>query len=138
MKYNPKDAKSCLDAAEYPATLYKADEKISKEGNQMLLLQWQIELRDGRTLYIKDYVVNPSSLWKLRNLASAWGCLMEFEAGTFDPSEHLKRAATLLLIVEHSDQYGDQNRIKSYKPSGAVNGETRVPEPEDDLSKIPF
>lgn len=138
MKYKPEDAARCLPAGEYPATLYKAEEKISQSGNQMLVLQWQIELRDGRTLYVKDFVLNPNSLWKLQNLATAWGLAMEFTAGTFDPSEYIKKAVVLLLTVSNSEKYGDQNNIKAYK-GGEVNGQVRVPEAAEIIDpEIPF
>ena len=114
--YNPKDAASAWDAGDYEASIVKVDEGTSgSSGAPMLTVTFKVYNGDKeRTL--KDYIVNPSTLFKLKKLAVALGEGVAFGLGKFDPGDHINANLMLTLAVEESDEYGDQNKIKGYKP----------------------
>lgn len=114
--YNPKDAASAWDAGDYEATIVKVDEGTSgSSGAPMLTVTFKVYNGDKERT-IKDYIVNPSTLFKLKKLAVAIGEGVAFGLGQFDPGDHLNANLLLTLAVEESDEYGDQNKIKGYKP----------------------
>lgn len=115
MRYNPKDAADAAQPGDYEATLTACTEGTSKStGKEMLTLNFTVYADRDRPL--KDYIVNPDGLWKLKKLAIALGQKAAFDAGTFDPADHLNSNLTVTLKVEESDEYGDQNKISGYKP----------------------
>jgi hypothetical protein len=77
LDYNPKDAVLCWPEGHYMAELVKVDDATSKVkpdgsgGNPMQILTWNLFHQDGREQAIKDYVVGPSTTFKLRQLAIA-------------------------------------------------------------------
>lgn len=132
--YDPKDAKECLDAGTYPAELYSVKEKVSKQGNEMLEVAWRVP-HDGRDFWVRDYIVNPSTVFKLKQIAKAWDLMAEFDACEFDLHKHLNKLITIKLDVQTSAQYGDQNKVSGYERSMMTSSELG-PSPEHD--GIPF
>ena len=70
-EFDPKDAEDktfiCLPAGEYEAEIVNAENKVSKSsGNAMIELQINCHATDGNAVRVFDYIVNPSSLWKVR------------------------------------------------------------------------
>jgi Protein of unknown function (DUF669) len=124
VKYNPKDASSCLPKGEYPAVIDHVESKTSKAGNEMDVVTFRVYPDNGREILVDDYIVNPSTLFKLKKIAVALGKKQDFEAGTFQVADHLQSNLTVLLDVEESDEFGDQNKVKGYKahslPAAAV------------------
>jgi hypothetical protein len=114
-RYNPKDAADAAQPGDYEATLTACTEGTSKSsGSEMLTLTFVVYADRERT--IKDYIVNPDGLWKLKKLAIALGHKGAFDAGTFDPADHLNSNLMVTLKVEESAEFGDQNKIGGYKP----------------------
>lgn len=131
--YNPKDAENVLPAGDYAGVLDTVTQKTSKAGNPMLAVKW-IVYHDGGTVELTDYIVNPSSLFKLKKIARAIGKESEFKAGTFDLADHLNSNVTLTLKVESQAGYDDKNVVRDFKPSatGAAVTQT-VPVDDPDL-----
>lgn len=138
--YNPKDAVECLAEGEYDAELTKVEEKVSKAaGNPMLEVTWTV-MQNGRAWTVRDYIVQPSGLFKLKMIARAWGKLDEFEAATFDLAAHTGKVARLYLTVQQSDGYADKNQVNSVKATIGMPVVTSAtaPEPAAADSDIPF
>lgn len=118
MKYNPKDASMCLPEGVYDATIKAVmDEKddgsplLSKAGEKMEKIVFTVYSDEGeRTL--SDYILERPKIvaWKYNALAKALDVKADFDAGTFDPRNHLGDNLRLQLEVE---QYNgqDQNKI---------------------------
>ena len=117
--YDPKDATNCLPAGEYDATLANVEEKRSKAGNPMLELTYAV-YGGGREVRIRDYVVNPSGIYRLRNLARALGKEDEFNSGSFDAQNYKDTDVRVELSVEQQEGFDDQNRIKKVLPPTAA------------------
>lgn len=115
--YNPKDASNCWDEADYPATLLSVSDGYSKSsGNPMQT--WQVEVFNGeKKQTIKEYVVIPAALFKVKQLAKALGKTADFNAGKFQPEEHIGASFVVGLTIEESDGFDDKNRIANFKPA---------------------
>lgn len=137
--YNPKDAAECLNEGSYDAELTSVEQKTSKKGSPMLEVIWTVPF-GGKDWKIRDYIVNPSTLFKLKNIAKAWHLHNEFAEGRFDLAEHVNRLIVLKLTVENSAAYGDQNQIAGYgESSGQMPPrEMAPPPPTNKDADIPF
>ncbi len=82
----------------------------------MLTITFKVYTPTGNTFQLRDYIVM-ESLWKLKRLAQAVGSEAAFERGEFFASDYTGRNLTLELKVEQSAEFGDQNKIKAYKPA---------------------
>lgn len=117
VKYNPKDASEAWPVGEYDATLIEVTETVSKSsGNDMEVWKFKLYGPDSREMMIREYVTS-AAVFKIKALAKAFGKLAEFQREEFNAADYINQNLTIELKVETHDEYGDQNRIKSYKPS---------------------
>ena len=139
MRYDPNEAVACLPAGTYPAALAKAEEVVSKAGNDMIVLTFTV-YRDGSETTIKDYAVVPKTLYRLKRLAQALNCLPAFESGDTDwIQKQIGSTLRVELEVESDVKYGDQNRIAAYLPSdGTAPARRPVNQPSPDDETVPF
>lgn len=140
MKYNKSDAIGCFPAGVYDATVEAAIETTSKKtGADMLVITFKVYSPNGREQALKDYVVNPTGLWRLKKLAKALGRMEEFDSGVFREEHYVGGNLKLELEVEEDDQYGDKNRIKAWLPSttaaAPASATTRTTVSVNDVSK---
>lgn len=134
-KYNPKDADNKLiPDGEYEAHVLEAEEMKSKAGNDMIKLTIKVWAH-GDAFHLFDYVVNPSSLWKLKRLAGAVGMMDRFESGAFEPRDLIGKNCLAFVKTkkDESGKYPDQNVIMKYSPSTTPVVQERAPG-EDDLA----
>ncbi len=119
-KYDPKDATSCLPEGEAQLVLVKVEEKQSKAGNDMAVLTFDAFSGERRGR-VTEYVVNPTTLFKLKQIAKAFGpkASAEFDAGKFDPSDYVEESLMAVLKVESQDGFDDKNVVKKYLPKTA-------------------
>ena len=132
--YNPEDASSVFAKGEYDAVLKKVTEKTSKAGNAMLEVNWT--LYDGeRQTGLFDYIVNPATIYKLKQIAKAMGKLADFEGKTFDLAAHVESTIRVAVDVEEQDGFDDKNVVKKYLPkaNGTPTQAKRAEDPD-----IPF
>jgi len=118
--YDPKDANHLWDEGVYDAVLSEVSEKYSKSsGKPMYVLQFTAFSGDDK-MTIRDFVVIPSALWKLKELASLFGQSDVFDAGNFDPYMLKGKSLKLSLTIQDNKEYGEQNRIGAYVKSGSA------------------
>lgn len=137
-EYSSKEASSVWPAGPYEATLVNTEIGKSKAGNPMLILHFVIYGDGGRERPLKDYVVRPSGIWKLEQLAAALGREKDFEADTFDAAEHLQSNVTVNLVVRKgNEQYPkEQNQIGGYEKLARVA--TSGADPQAPAAKQPL
>lgn len=116
-QYRPEDAVECMKAGEYDAVLSAVDYKTSKAGNDMAVAAWTVYEDSGKERTLKDYVVNPNTLFRLKQIARAMGKLDSFEAGNFQLEDHIGERIRVKLKVEQQSGYPDQNKIHAYLES---------------------
>lgn len=118
IEYNPKDAVMCWPAGIYDAVLAKVDEtKKSKQGNDMYVLTFEVFDREGNgSMFVTEYAVIPTGLFRVKKFARAIGEEFAFEAGTFDPAQYVNVALQLDLEIQKQEGFDDKNRVKAYLP----------------------
>lgn len=133
MNFNPKDATNLLPDGEYHAQVAVAEEKKSNAGNDMIKLRVRV-FGDGRTPLVDDYIVNPSTLYKLKKLCMAGGIGAKFEAGEINAADlvDLEFTAVIKTQVDKTGQFEDKNIITGYKPVTGTKAKSREPGSDDD------
>lgn len=141
--YDKKDASSALPEGEYEATILETSIGTSQNsGKPMLTIVFTV-YGDNRTVTLRDWIVNPDGLWKLKKIADALGMREEFDKGQWVPPTG--KNLLVKLKVTESDAYGEQNNIVGYDKDASVSsggarpkaatGVQHTPISEDD---IPF
>ena len=128
--YDPKAALDCLPEGEYESLLHMVEEKTSAKGHPMLAITWIVPW-NGKEWRVRDWIVNPATLYKLKKIAICLGHGWQFEDGTFDLADFIGRCVRLNLDVETSIKFGDQNRVNGYSESAGL------PPTESELAAAP-
>ena len=147
-EFNPKEAEDktfiCLPAGEYEAEIVNAENKVSKtSGYPMIELQMNCHATDGNTVRVFDYIVNPSSLWKLKSICRC--CGMDFNEGKIDEQLLVGRRMSVKLKVRPAtDKYSEKNEVFAYlenitstTPMQATNSDT-LKTAAVDTDNVPF
>jgi hypothetical protein len=118
--YNPEDATSCLPEGEATLAIKSCEDKTSRAGNDMIVVTFEAFSGDRKGL-ITEYVVNPSTLFKLKQIATALGpaALAEFNTGKFDPAKHVGETLSAIIAIESQEGFDDKNKVKKYLPKSA-------------------
>jgi hypothetical protein len=148
LKYDPSDAKKTkelLDEGEYAALIEdvtprvsKAAEKRGETAPNMLELVLRVE---GRKVW--DYIVFPTGLWKLEQIATMLGESDAFVAGTFDLEKKCGAQIGVYLRAK-SDSFGVKMQCGEYlKPAhrdfGSTGREKVAAAPAEDADEaVPF
>lgn len=115
-EFNPDDAKEkvyeCLPTGEYEIVITDVEERVSKAGNDMIRLGITAYGEDGTKVFIYDYIVNPSSLWKLKSICRCMN--IDFD-GTLDEQLLIDgRMKAKIKFVKATDKYPEKNTIDRY------------------------
>ena len=142
LEYNPEDVQDekTFDpwaSGIYEGEIIEADSMQSKAGNDMVRLNVLCTNDDGNTTRIYDYIVVPSTLYKLKSICR---CLNWDFSGTLDEQELVgQRFKVKLGIDKGSKEYPEpKNRIDRYV-EGLTNSTPNVEKPiapQDD--DVPF
>ena len=145
--YNPSDAHKAdlLDEGEYQATIEDVTPKLSKPAaargetaTNMLELLLRVE---GKRIW--DYIVFPTGLWKLEQIAAALGESDAFTAGTFDLEKKCGAQIGVYLRVK-TDKVSTKMQCGEYlKPAhrdfGSTGREKVAAAPAEDADEaVPF
>lgn len=129
MKYNPKAAVACLAANVYDASIDKMEAGTTKKGDKDMVTATLRLYTDLGERTIKEWIVMPDFAWKLKRIAKAIGKLAAFDSGEFDPRDYEGEVLAVELVVEESEEYGDQNRIKAFLPKRVGSRPVDAPAP---------
>ena len=134
-EFNPREAEDktfiCLPAGDYEAEIVNAENKVSKSsGKPMIELQMNCHATDGNAVRVFDYIVNPSSLWKLKSICRC--CGMDFNEGKIDEQLLVGRRMSVKLKVRPAtDKYSEKNEVFAYlenitstTPTQSTNSDT--------------
>jgi len=108
----------------YPATVIKAEEKTSKAGNPMMVVEIEAYTPDGKSKFIKDYIVlggeHPND-WRLDNLAKSVGLTGNGEVNADDLNG--KSMNVKVGLKPARGDFAESNDVKDYyKPEAEDNG----------------
>ena len=140
MKYDPtaKKPSYVLPPGDYPAEIIKAEEKTSKKGNPMLVVELNVfDTGTGRSRKITDYIVTGgqhSADWKLQNLAVSTGV---GNNGEIIAGELTGLACKVKVRIKPpAEGYDENNAIVDYLEHNAEATKASIPTPVD--AEIPF
>lgn len=135
LNYNPKDAATCWDEGAYDASLVKVESGVSKSsGKDMEILHFRCYHPNGNEQTIKDYIVVPSTLFKLKRLAIAIGQKAEFENGTFQAENYINSNVKVFLKVDRQDGFDDKNVIDKFVTEVSTNTPVATQQPRTTVS----
>jgi len=118
-EYNPKEVKTeyaVLPNGEYECEIVGAVETVSKAGNDMIKLVLCVFGNEGEQVRVYDYIVSPSTLWKLKSICRC--CDIKFD-GILDEQLLVGRRMLVLTKVEPERKvddktYSERNSIVKY------------------------
>lgn len=149
MRVTPKTEKeialqNLLPKGWYPMTIGEAEEKKSKKGNEMIVLNVKVYKEEG-FIFVKDYLMDTEfGAGKLRHCAETCGLLLAYESGELNAEDMQHCEGFVKIGVEKSkdDQYPDKNKIIEYRKEKPVpKGGSTAPDSGDDAPSeddIPF
>ena len=144
-EYNQKEVKSeyaVLSNGEYECEVVGAVETVSKAGNDMIKLVLCVFGNEGEQVRVYDYIVSPSTLWKLKSICRC--CEIEFD-GILDEQLLIGRRMRVLTKVDpernvDGKTYSERNSIAKYV-SGIGNQTTKTDPPvvadDKDVQPLP-
>lgn len=147
MKVAPKTEKeivelNLLPKGWYPFTIAKAEEKLSKKGNEMIEVNLKV-YRDNGFSFVRDWLMDTDlGAGKLRHCAETCGVLKDYESGELDADSLIEKEGYVKIGVQKGQNgYADQNNILDYsKTKPEEKGKTGdALDPDlDGESEIPF
>lgn len=139
MKFDPRAANTLIPDGEYDAEIAEAEDTTSKKGNAMMKLNVKVWAGNGGPRVVFDYIVDPHSIWKLKQIAAAIGKNDVFASGEMGPS-HIRGESVRVAIKTQKDKTGefeDKNVVARYlAPAAGSAGTGEAPSASDD--EIPF
>ena len=139
--YDPENAREndfpVLPDGEYESEIIEVVRKTSKAGNEMLAVTLNAFGKNGEKVRVFDYIVNPSTLWKLKSICR---CLnWEFGEGEIDEQLLVGKRFIVKLRFVKAGQYPAKNEVEHYERAltpAATPAATTAAAPTDD--GIPF
>lgn len=139
MQYQPKTEKEIAEANLLPVGVYnfdiiEAEDKVSKQGNEMIVLKLQVFDANGAHRFVDDYLLEAIP-HKLRHIACAMGMEEKYNSGKLLASDFTGKSGQVKLRIQKDKDgvYADKNVVGDYivPKAGAA-----VEPPIDDT--IPF
>lgn len=113
MRFEPKsDAElyKLLEKGEYDFEVIEAQEKVSKNGNEMIEVALKVFGPDKQHV-IKDWIVDGA---KLKRFCESIGAADTYQSGELSADAVVGMSGKCKVAVEESEQYGDRNKIAGY------------------------
>lgn len=140
MKFQPRssheiDTANLYQPGEYDFEVMSADNKTSKNGNEMIALKVKVFGTDGGQRHVYDHLMSLEKVaYKLRHFCEATGLIAKYEAGSLEAADcELKTGRLVLAIDSKNKDYPPKNVIRDYITPAA---EAERQEFEEDA--IPF
>lgn len=119
MKFNPKSEQELEASLLIPQGIYdfeviKAEDTVSKSGNDMIKLQLKVWDKEGKVHILFDYLLEQMH-FKLRHFAEYTGMLDKYELGCFEASDCVHRCGQAEVIVQEAQgNFPTRNSVKDY------------------------
>jgi hypothetical protein len=135
VSFTPKTEKqlheeTLIPAGIYPFRVLTAEDKRSKAGNDMIEVELQLFMPDGRTRSLTDWLMAKMQ-FKLFHFCAYTGLAMKYDAGTLAATDCIGREgfAKIGVQADKSGQYPDRNNVADYMrdAGGGMKGATVAP-----------
>lgn len=140
MRYDPEAANADLIPSDtwLEALIVSSEDKVSKQGNEMIQVGFKIYDDAGKQPTITDYYVSskPGKFKKLCNVLN-----LPFDSGEIEAEELLNKSLWVLVKIQKDDKYGDKNVIAAFSdtmPEGASANNTAHASRTAEDDGIPF
>ena len=102
-------------AGEYDFDIVKAEEQISKAGNEMIKLDLDIYAPSGKKTRVFDYLLE-SIAYKIKHFCITTGLANEYETGILNADMCVNRSGKCKIIIQSdkNKKYDDKNAVKDY------------------------
>lgn len=122
MNFAPKteeelNANNIFKKGIYDFEVYRAVDKISKSGNEMIELELKVFASDGEQTHVFDYLLEAMG-YKLKHFCEATGLSDIYQSGNLTADMCSGRAAKCTLEIEpKTSNYAEKNKVKDYHPA---------------------
>ncbi len=118
MKITPKTdeqiaRENCMPVGDYDFEVMSAEDKISKNGNPMIVLSLNVFDSDGRPHPMKAYLMEKMA-FQLRHFCFAVGMGAMYETGTLTAPECVGRTGRVSLKIEEQPGYLPKNAVRDF------------------------
>lgn len=120
MRYTPHtddqlNRMNLLPDGEYDFTVIEADDKASKNGNDMVTLKLHVYEEDGTPRIIFDYLVPDKMPHKFKHACDACGLIEEYNAGSVTHDSFVNRQGRLIIYTQPAKgSYLEKSAVKDY------------------------
>lgn len=155
MRITPKsqeeiDLEGLLEKGVYDFEILKAEDKLSKKGNEMIHVKLKVFSGDGYQL-VDDYLMEAMS-YKLRHFCEEAKLLDKYESGELVASDCVGRCGKVKLDIEPGGDFPAKNVVKDYGEKKKADPSAKGPlmnagpksksleeeDSDDNSSPIPF
>lgn len=114
-KFNPNNYQdSTIAEGDYPFVVISAEDRISKNGNEMIAIEMEFTVSDDRTITVYDYLTfTDAALFKIKQFCDAVGLADKWAAGELNADDCIGLEGSARL--EKGDQY---MQVAWYIPKG--------------------
>lgn len=121
MRFTPVSeevAAGCFPKGEYDAVVTKAEQKVSKKGNDMIELELTVYGPAGAEATVKDWILsNDTGAYKLQRFCKSSGQWDLYQAGEISADHCLNQNVTVKLgIQDDNADFPPRNKIVDYMP----------------------
>lgn len=149
MRITPKsqeeiDLEGLLEKGVYDFEVLKAEDKVSKKGNEMIHVKLKVFHEDGFQ-FVDDWLMEAMS-YKLRHFCETANLLDRYESGELAAEDCIGRSGRVKIDIEPAGEYPAKNVVKDYGEAKKVtaadkgplmNAGPKIPA-DDDGSEIPY
>lgn len=127
---------SLLPKGTYDFEVFRAEDKISSKGNDMIAIDIRVFAPDGSMPFVKDWLLEVMA-FKLRHFCETTGLIGKYDDGSLCAEDCLRASGKVQLDIEKAKgNYGPKNVVKDYgagPESDQMPKEKAVSEEDDDL-----
>ena len=120
MNFKPKSDQelardSLLEKGDYGFTVLEAEDKVSKNGNEMIEMKLEIFTDNGGSRVLFDWLMEKVP-YKLKHFCDAVGLSDKYNAGTLKAIDCEGKSGTCAIIIKEdpSGQYQPKNSVRDY------------------------
>lgn len=130
------DVDLLIPEGQYDATILKAEDAVSKKGNEMLVVVVHIWGPDGNHVEVTDYLVDtPQMQFKIRHLCESTH--VDYATPVLLP-EHFTGKPVRVNVGRKVDSYGAKNVIYDYLPRGGEGPVVQMMPAQESDPDLPF
>jgi len=129
MKFTPKKEEelkksNLLEKGVYDFEILKAEDTISKAGNEMIKLLLKVFAKDGSSILVNDYLLE-SVEFKIKHCCEAIGASEKYATGDMVADDFISGTGQMMIKIDKGklkddgsgDYYPDRNSVADYLPT---------------------